>query len=136
MIRRPMKWSFLGAALAATAALGAGCGGESDSSFSRADADTVVEVTLRDFVFEGLPAEIKGGKVFFATTNTGPDDHELEILKPDGEALGEIPLHGSGQARTLAVRLDPGTYTVQCILKTAKGQVHADLGMTAPLVVR
>lgn len=136
MIHQPMKWSSVGAALAAVGALGAACGGESDGSFSRADADTVVEVTLRDYVFEGLPPEIEGGKVFFSTTNAGPDDHELEILKADGEALDEIPLHGSGQARTLAVRLDPGTYTVQCILKTANGRVHSDLGMTAPLVVR
>lgn len=114
------------------------CGGDSDvpESFGRSEADALVEATLVDFAFQGLPASIRSGKVFFATTNVGPADHELEILSPDGTPVDEIEAHPAGESRTLAVRLTPGSYTVQCILKTADGKSHSELGMTAQLQVQ
>lgn len=117
--------------------LNAACGGGGDGGFERADADTVIEVTLADFVFRDLPASVKGERVFFTATNIGPSEHELEVLDARGEAVDEIEAHPPGSGpKTLAVRLKPGAYTVQCILKTPDGRSHADLGMTAPLQVR
>lgn len=117
--------------------LSAACGGGDDGGFERADADTVVEVTLADFAFRDLPASVKGERVFFAATNIGPSEHELEVLDARGEAVDEIEAHPPGTGpKTLAVRLKPGAYTVQCILKTPDGRSHADLGMTAALQVR
>lgn len=117
--------------------LSAACGGGGDGGFERADADAVIEVTLADFAFRDLPASVKGERVFFTATNIGPSEHELEVLNARGEAVDEIEAHPPGTGpQTLAVRLRPGAYTVQCILKTPDGRSHADLGMTAALQVR
>ena len=35
----------------------------------------------------------------------------------------------------LAAGLEPGTYTLQCILETEDGKFHKDLGMVATLTV-
>lgn len=116
--------------------LSAACGG-GGGGFERADANTVIEVTLTDFAFRDLPASVKGEKVFFTATNIGPSEHELEVLDARGEAVDEIEAHAPGSGpKTLALRLKPGAYTVQCILKAPDGRSHADLGMTAALQVR
>lgn len=136
MITGP-KPRMLAALSAGVLVVAAACGGGDDTAFSRADADTAVDVTLADFAFQGLPATVKGERVFFSATNAGPAEHELEVLDPGGEAVDEIEAHAPGSGtKTLAVRLKPGTYTVQCILKTPEGKSHADLGMTAKLQVQ
>ncbi len=137
MPRRSRRWRLLMVAAGALL-LNAACGGgDGDDDFERADADTAVDVTLADFAFRGLPASVKGEKVFFTATNAGPSEHELEVLDPGGEAVDEIEAHPAGSGtKTLAVRLKPGTYTVQCILTTPEGKSHADLGMTAKLQVQ
>lgn len=117
--------------------LSGACGGGGGGGFERADADAAIDVTLADFVFRDLPASVKGERVFFTATNIGPSEHELEVLDARGEAVEEIEAHPAGTGpKTLAVRLKPGAYTVQCILKTPDGRSHADLGMTAALQVR
>jgi len=108
-------------------------GGE--ATFSRSDADTAIDVTLRDFVFDGLPPEIDGGKVFIAATNAGPSSHEFEILDAAGETVDEIAAFSPGGSETLAVKLEPGTYTVQCLV-LAGDKRHNELGMTTELIVR
>lgn len=137
MPRRSKRWplpALAAGALLATAACG---GGGGDNGFERADADTALDVTLADFAFRGLPASVKGERVYFTATNVGPSEHELEVLDPGGEAVDEIEAHPAGTGtKTLAVRLKPGTYTLQCILTTPEGKSHADLGMTAKLQVQ
>lgn len=129
------KRHILPAVCAGALLMAGACGG--DKNFDRADADSTVEVTLADFAFKGLPATVKGEKVFFAATNTGPSEHELEVLDPDGKAVDEIEAHAPGRGtKTMALRLKPGTYTLQCILKTPEGKSHAELGMTAKLQVQ
>ena len=97
-------------------------------AFSEAEADTVVEATLEDFRFVGIPPMVKGPKVFFKATNKGRVDHELEVLDAGGKAVGEIKAVPSGKAGTLAMELRPGTYTAQCLIET-DGKKHADQGM-------
>lgn len=90
---------------------------------------------LVDYAFEG-PREAKGPKVFFEAENAGSEDHELEVLDPDGEAVGEIEAFPpGGESEPLAVELEPGTYTLQGILETKEGKRHRDLGMVAELTV-
>lgn len=135
MIRRSKR--HMVPALCAGALLMAGACGEGDKDFDRADADSTVEVTLTDFAFKGLPATVKGERVFFSATNAGPSEHELEVLGPDGKAVEEIEAHAPGSGtKTMAIRLKPGTYTLQCILKTPEGKSHAELGMTAKVQVQ
>lgn len=124
------------AAVAGAVVLTGACSDDAGTAFERSGADVVVEVTLADFAFNALPESVPAGNVFFATTNAGPSEHELEVLGADGKPVDEIEAHPPGQTKTMALRLAPGTYTVQCILKTAEGRTHAELGMTAPLRVQ
>ena len=108
-------------------------GGEAPA-FEEADADAVLEFSLVDYSFEG-PEGSDGGKIFFKAVNNGTEDHELEVLDVNGEALGEVEAMPPGEEGSAAIELEPGTYTLQCILETADGKVHRDLGMVAELDV-
>ena len=103
-------------------------------AFSEAEADTVVEATLEDHRFVGIPASVRGRKVFFEATNKGPADHELEVLKEGGEAVGEIPAMAAGKSGTFAAELEPGRYTIQCLVEEG-GKTHVELGMITTLTV-
>ncbi len=142
------------AAIAAIAAAGCGAagaaGGPSTTSTTTrgattttvaapaGDPDTTVAVALEDYRFAGLPPSVKGPHVRFEAVNRGPSDHELEVLDEDGEPLGEIEAMPPGETGTLALELDPGTYTVQCILLVGDDtdDTHADRGMITELEVR
>lgn len=100
------------------------------AAFGEAEADTKVEVSLEDHAFVGIPASLDGPKVFFKGTNKGPSEHELEILDSSGKPLGEIEAMPPGRSATLALELEPGTYTAQCLVEV-EGKTHADLGMKA-----
>ena len=109
---------------------GSGAGGETEAlAFPESEADTVVHVTLQDYAFVGIPTSVTGPKVFFEATNKNQHDHELEILDADGDAVGEIAAFSGAGPKQLAVELEPGTYTAQCILKEG-AKTHAQLGMT------
>ncbi len=98
------------------------------AAFGEAEADTVVEVTLQDHAFVGIPASLEGPKVFFKATNKGPSEHELEIVDSSGKPVGEIEAMPPGRSGTLALELEPGTYTAQCLVEE-EGRTHAELGM-------
>jgi hypothetical protein len=124
-----------GSGSASVSGSGSGAGGETEAlAFPESEADTVVHVTLKDYAFVGIPATIKGPKVFFEATNANQHDHELEILDSEGDAVGEIPAFTGKDAKQLAVKLPPGSYTAQCILKEG-AKTHADLGMTQQFTV-
>ncbi len=103
-------------------------------AFEEADADAVLEYGLVDYHFDG-PAAVDAGKIFFKATNEGTEDHELEVLDSNGEPLGEVEAMPPGEEGSAAIELEAGTYTLQCILETADGEVHRDLGMVMDLEV-
>lgn len=109
-------------------------GGEEALAFEEGDADAVLEYSLIDYEFIG-PLEATAGKLFFKAVNDGTEDHELEILDPSGEAVGEIEAMPPGEEGEFAAELAAGEYTFQCILETADGQPHTELGMLADFVV-
>ncbi|MGH8999470.1 MAG: hypothetical protein ACRDY7_08770 [Acidimicrobiia bacterium] len=121
----------------------AGGGGTSTSvvedaapAFTEEEADTVLDYGLVDYLFEG-PDMATGPKVYFNATNEAPDEnHELEVLDPAGEALGEIVEMPPGESGGLALELEPGTYELQCIVETAEGKTHRELGMVLELTVK
>jgi uncharacterized cupredoxin-like copper-binding protein len=104
-------------------------------AFEEADADAVLDYALLDYRFEG-PKTAEGHKIFFKAVNDGTEDHELEVLDPKGEPVGEVEAMPPGEEGSAALELEPGTYTLQCILETADGRVHRDLGMVAELEVK
>ena len=124
-----------GSGSASVTGTGSGAGGETEAlAFPESEADTVVHVTLQDYAFVGIPTSIKGPKVFFEAVNKNQHDHELEILDASGDAVGEIAAFTGKDAKQLAVELEPGTYTAQCILKEG-AKTHAQLGMTQQFTV-
>ncbi|MGH9042890.1 MAG: hypothetical protein ACRDZ3_21970 [Acidimicrobiia bacterium] len=108
--------------------------GEEAPAFEEGDADAVLEYELLDYRFEG-PAEVEGHTVFFKAVNNGTEDHELEVLDANGDPLGEVEAMPPGEEGSAAIELEPGMYTLQCILETADGQSHRDLGMLMDLEV-
>ncbi|HEY3239300.1 MAG TPA: hypothetical protein VGL92_07050 [Acidimicrobiia bacterium] len=103
-------------------------------AFEESDADAVLDYQLVDYHFEG-PDEVEGHKIFFKAVNHGTEDHELEVLDPNGEPVGEVEAMPPDAEGSAALELEPGTYTLQCILETADGKVHRDLGMHMDLEV-
>jgi uncharacterized cupredoxin-like copper-binding protein len=103
--------------------------------FEEQDADAVLDYELLDYRFEG-PDEVEGKKVWFNAANNGTEDHELEVLDLNGDPLGEVEAMPPGAEGSAALELEPGTYTLQCILETADGRSHRDLGMVMDLAVK
>jgi len=104
-------------------------------AFPESDANTVVKATLRDFAFEGVPATVKGPKVYFEATNQGPTEHELAVLDDSGKELGEIEAFDKGkESKPLALELKSGRYRLACLVKLGD-KTHADLGMEASFTV-
>jgi hypothetical protein len=155
-----MAWNRTVAGVLAVLALGAGaCGGGEDRpeqatskcstgasasvsasgvgeelAFPADEADTEIAVTLQNYAFVGIPATVKGPKVLFEAKVSGSNCHELEILDAGGDPVGEIPAFPSTETKTMAIELEPGTYTAQCLVKEGK-KTHADLGMKTRFTV-
>lgn len=111
---------------------GAGHGDAAD--FPASEADTALEVSMKDFVFQGLPATVTGSKVFLTVANQGPAEHELVVFDDEDKAMGGIEELPSGQTKTLALELEPGTYTAKCLIDVG-GKTHAELGMQSSFTV-
>ncbi len=116
-----------------------------------ADADTTVELTLRDYEIDPDEVDVDAGVVTFATSNAGAEAHELAFLPgggevpftedgvPDEDALAEagafeLEAYGPGQDCNATYDLAPGTYTMFCIVE-AGGITHYELGMEGTLTV-
>ncbi|HKJ54507.1 MAG TPA: hypothetical protein VJ978_00840 [Nitriliruptoraceae bacterium] len=117
------------------------------------DADQVVEVTLSDFAFNPVSMEVDAGTVTFATTNEGGSVHEFAVLPGGGdvpfveegvpdedalEAAGAFEMEGYGPGGTCNAtwELEPGEYTLFCIIEASDGLTHYEKGMAGSLTVR
>ncbi len=109
--------------------------GSQAPAFEEADADAVLSYELVDYRFNG-PKTVEGHKIFFKAVNHGTEDHELEVLDPSGQPVGEVEAMPPDAEGSAALELEPGTYELQCILETADGKVHRDLGMHMDLEVK
>jgi iron uptake system component EfeO len=80
-------------------------------------ADREVGFEAKDFTYEGLDAlAVKAGEtVKFEMDNEGPAQHELEVLGPDGQAIGEIGPTDKGEDGEVTLTFaKAGTYTYRC----------------------
>lgn len=95
-------------------------------------ADRTFDVVAKDYSFSGLPATLaKGEAIGFSLRNEGTVEHELEVLAPDGEPLGEVGPTAVGATGTVVLTFDEaGTYTVVCGIEG-----HEALGMKATVTV-
>lgn len=109
-------------------------GEDSAPAFAKSEATTAVDLKAVDYSYVDLPATVKGPNVFFTVTNEGHTEHEFEVVGADGEPVGEIHEFAVGKTKTLALKLQPGTYTIQCLVKEGS-KTHAELGMKSSLTV-
>lgn len=117
------------------------------------EAVETVAIELQDYAFAPAEVEVDAGTVTFAANNTGSENHELAFLpgggevplnsdgEPDEDALAaadafELEAFGPGDTCNATYELDPGTYTMFCIVTSADGETHYDKGMRGELVVR
>jgi hypothetical protein len=107
--------------------------GPTTTLFKASEATSRIDVTARDYVFEGLPATMAGDKVFFTVRNTGATEHEFEVVGSDGEPVGEVHIDRAKTA-TVGLKLAPGAYTAQCLIKEG-AKTHAELGMKTAFTV-
>jgi hypothetical protein len=124
----------------------------------------VVQVTARDYEFEGIPETLKTGTVLFEFTNEGAELHEIGVVRikgdesveevlelPEDEAEGKIQEVGfgfaaPGETSVAYLKLKkPGTYGAACFIpvgstsfeeaETADGPPHFTEGMFAEFEV-
>lgn len=103
------------------------------------EPDRTLQVTATDFAYEGLDLSglASGDVVRIEMVNEGEQAHELEILDPDGEALGEVEATDPGATGTATITLGAaGEHSYQCILTDpATGDEHVMLGMGGTFTV-
>lgn len=91
-----------------------------------------VEVVATDYRFEIDTGSIAtGDTIKFEMRNSGTVEHEFEVLKPNGDALGEIGPTGPGADGSVVLTFDQaGDYVFVCGLED-----HKDRGMTGSFTV-
>jgi plastocyanin len=116
-------------------------------------ATSTVDLELDDYAFEPAETSVDAGVITFATSNVGSEAHELafrpdgggvpflEDGSPDEDALAaagafELEAYGPGRQCNATYELDPGTYTLFCIVEAPDGQTHYQKGMRGTLEVR
>jgi uncharacterized cupredoxin-like copper-binding protein len=113
-----------------------GAGGEKGAAAAKADRSIRVDATEYVFTFDEPPKVTQGEAIEFELANKGTERHEFEVLGPDGEAIGEIAGIKPTQTDEAVFEFSAaGTYTYQCLLKTADGREHKDLGMVGTFEV-
>lgn len=104
-----------------------------------AAADRTVTFDAADFTYEDLDLSgiTKGQSVKFAMTNSGTQNHEFEVVGPDGETVGEIAEIAPGASGNATITFtESGEHTYQCILKDpADGMQHDMKGMKGTFTV-
>ena len=102
--------------------------------FVKADASTAVDVVLQDYAFVGLPDTVAGPNVHLTASIKGSNTHELVLYDEDDVLVEDLRPFKRPARQALAVVLDPGTYSAQCLIKEGS-RTHAELGMRKTFTV-
>ena len=129
----PSRIRIMLGAVAVSAVILAGCGGGSDESGSEpAGPARVVDITAKEYSFNGDPGTIVAGDtITFVVSNTGVETHEMQVLDGDGRRIdqtGEIPPGGTDEV-TVTFE-EAGPYRLICDIDD-----HLSRGQTAGLTV-
>lgn len=96
-------------------------------------ADREVAIEASEYKFTGVESlsATTGETIKFTLANKGTEQHEFEVLQPDGEALGEVEATDPGKTGQVMITFEEaGTYAYQCILEE-----HDTKGMTGTFTV-
>jgi hypothetical protein len=123
---------------------------------SVAAPETKATMTLRDFTFD-IPDTVPAGPVTYRVVNSGPQPHELNVIKlvpgktandvlaweqnpstpPPFEAVGGMNGLSAGVDGYMTVDLQPGQYAAICNIPDPQtGLPHAQLGMIREFTVK
>ena len=92
-----------------------------------------VEIGGKEYSFEGADTikAVKGETLLLELKNEGAIEHEMEVLGPDGAALGEVGPTKPGAEGKVTITFDTsGTYVLKCGIED-----HEIKGMTASFTV-
>ena len=118
------------AAVAALAAVLAGCADDSPGGRAVFVRDGRVKVTLDDFSITPQRIRARPGRLTFDVSNRGEVGHTLRVLRGDKEIAGVKTLL-PGASATASGTFAKGKYDLVCILGN-----HRVLGMYGTLTVR
>ena len=109
----------------------AGCGGGSDESES-ADPPRIVDITAKEYSFNGDPGTIVAGEtITFVVSNTGEENHEMQVLDGDGRRIDQTGEISPGGIDEVTVTFEEaGPYRLICDIDD-----HLSRGQTAGLTV-
>jgi uncharacterized cupredoxin-like copper-binding protein len=151
-------WRLL-AVLAASSLAIVGCatGGVSPSPTVGGGSAATVAVTLQEWAVVPAADSAPAGDITFDVTNEGPADvHEFVVIKTDLDAadlptdadgvvdeagegmevIDEIEDVPVGEAQSVTVTLDAGSYVLVCNIWTEEeGEAHYQMGMRTPFTV-
>lgn len=125
-------------------------------------AHGVIKVTTKEWGIVTSKNSTGPGKITFVITNKGEDDHEIEVVKLDGNqsvrdfprvsnrsaddnwvaprGMGEVEDIKPGMTKKLVLNLKPGRYALICnmVEKEADGSIeaHYDKGMSKLFIVK
>ncbi len=116
------------------------------------EATMTVDVELDEYAFRPSSMAADAGVVTFTAANVGEEEHELAFLPgggdvplddrglPDEDALAEagafeLEAFGPVQTCNATYDLEPGEYTVFCIVRADDGETHAAKGMETTMTV-
>lgn len=121
---------------------------------ARHGSPPVADLTVRtsDYAYRLSAARVTRGWNLIAVVNDGPAEHVTEIGRlragrhlanllrrepedPIAAVVGGVPRIAAGARGYAWVRLEPGSYILQCPLQTASGWRHAERGMLAEITV-
>ena len=126
-----------------------------------AEPNADVTITESDYKFD-IPANITAGNHTFKIVNSGPQPHEVEIIRlapgktmkdfgefmakayadkvdgpPPGDGLGGITAMIPGGTEYFTANMTPGNYVMICFVPDMKdGKPHADHGMVKEFTVK
>lgn len=111
-----------------------GTGGTAAEEPDRTITFEAVDFRYTDLDLNDITA---GDTIRFEMTNSGTEEHEFEVLGPDGDPIGEVAAVEPGETAGATITFDtPGDYGFQCILKdTTSGNTHSMLGMKGTFTV-
>ena len=102
------------------------------------EADRAISIIGKNYKFE-IPDALsvkKGETIKFVFKNEGTVNHEMEIVDPNRQPIGEVASiapKAEGEA-TITFEQD-GIYVMRCILTTDNSKPHDALGMTSQIIV-
>jgi plastocyanin len=108
------------------------CGADGDSSNADSGDARSVEVTAKEYSFNGDPGTIAAGDTIeFVLSNDGQLDHSMEVLSSEGRSLGKIERISPGATGNVTVTFeDEGQYRLICDIDD-----HLSRGQSATLTV-